>query len=168
MTVDQYMALVRVERARHPQSIGFEDLPKRIDNLAGQRVMVAEARRLGLDRRPEVRRKAADRRRELFAKWLYQYETGQRAQADTSSANLRRFYEENIDIYTRPDGEVTDFAVVENSIRTALVNQAETAAMDEFLNEIRARFADQIHIDEDALKATFPDGVIPPSEPPAE
>ncbi|MBT3342290.1 MAG: hypothetical protein HN712_16155 [Gemmatimonadetes bacterium] len=161
MSVDDYMALVRIERAKHPQDIEAGDLPKRVDNLAGQRVMVAEARRLGLDRLPEVRRKAADRRRELFAKWLYQFETKRRAQADTSAANVRKFYDGNLDLYTRTDGEITDFSVVEGSIRTALISQAETTAMDEFLDELRERFADQVHIDEAALDKAFPDGVIP-------
>jgi len=124
---------------------------------------MAEARRLGLDKELSVRRKFEDRRRELFAKWLFVQETGRRVEADTSAANVRQFYEKNLDIYTRDDGEVTDLAVVEGSIRASMLRHAETAAMDEFIAEIRDRYADQIVVDEVVLSQTFPEADLTPT-----
>ena len=117
--------------------------------------MMVEARRLGLDHEPDVRVKFEGRRRELFAKWLFIQETRRRVEADTSAANVRQFYEENLDLYTRDDGQVTELSVVEASIRGSMLRHAETRAMDEFLGELREQYTDQIYIDENALKRTF-------------
>jgi peptidyl-prolyl cis-trans isomerase C len=155
LSVADYMEIVRARRARHPANEKPGMLAKGVDNHAGQHVMMVEARRLGLDHEPDVRVKFEGRRRELFAKWLFIQETRRRVEADTSAANVRQFYEENLDLYTRDDGQVTELSVVEASIRGSMLRHAETRAMDEFLGELREQYTDQIYIDENALKRTF-------------
>ena len=163
LSVADYMDIVRAGRARHPAKEKPGMLARGVDNHAGQNVMMAEARRLGLDEEPDVRIKFEGRRRELFAKWLFIQETRRRVQADTSATNVRQFYEENLDLYTRDDGQVTELSVVEASIRGSMLRHAETRAMDEFLGELRERYADRIFIDESVLKHTFLQATEPES-----
>ena len=163
LSIADYMGIVEAGRAKHPSEVDLEDLSRSVDNHAGQHVMVAEARRLGLDQELSVRRQFEDRRRELFAKWLFVQETRRRVEADTSAASVRQFYEQNLDIYTREDGQVTDLTVVEGSIRASMLRYAESAAMDEFISELQDRYADQIVVDEVALSHTFPEGNLPPT-----
>ena len=158
LSVGDFLDLVRAGRTRHPARMDSSTLRKEVDNQAGVLVMITEARQLELDSLLPVRKKAEDRRRELFAKWLYQQVGRKRAQPDTSTANVRRFYDENTDLYTREDGVVTDFSQVAGSIRALLKNQAETAAMDSFLAELRRRYADDIVVDEQVLDRTHPEG----------
>ncbi len=161
LTVGDYMGFVAAGRARHPSEEKPDGLPKRVDNHAGQHVMMAEARRLGLDKDLAVRRKFEDRRRALFTKWLFQHETKRRAQPDTSEASVRRFYEENLDLYTRDDGEVTELPTVAKSIRSSMVRHAQSIAMDQFIAELRERYADQVMIDEEILDRALADGITP-------
>ena len=158
LSVAGFIDLVQAGRTRHPASMDSVTLGKEIDNQAGVLVMMAEARRLELDQLPLVRRKSEDRRREIFAKWLFQQEGRSGARHDTSTTNIRRFYDENIDLYTREDGGVTDFPKVSSSIRNLLKIQAETTAMDAFLDELRRRYAQDVSIDRQALERAFPDG----------
>lgn len=163
LSVADYMVIVRAGRARHPANEKPGMLARGVDNHAGQHVMMVEARRLGLDHEPDVRVKFEGRRRELFAKWLFIQETRRRVQADTSAANVRQFYEENLDLYTRDDGQVTELSVVEASIRGSMLRHAETRAMDEFLGELREQYTDRIFIDESVLKHTFLQATEPES-----
>jgi hypothetical protein len=162
-TVGDYMDLVSAGRATHPAKVSRTVLQGVVDHQAGQHLMLAEARHLGLDRRADVRRQTDGRRRELFAKWLFERESKRRARIDTTDANVRRYYEENIDLYTGKEGEVSDLADVARRIRSYLVRHQENAAMDEFIAELRERFADKIHINEAVLDRSLADE-IPPSE----
>ena len=63
LSVADYMEIVEAGRARHPSEVDRDNLRKSVDNHAGQHVMMAEARRLGLDKELSVRRKFEDRRR---------------------------------------------------------------------------------------------------------
>ena len=54
-------------------------------------------------------------------------------EAKISDQDVRTFYDQNLDLFTREDGKVTEFSFIRDSIRTLIRNQAETKAMDEFL-----------------------------------
>ncbi len=153
LSVADFMELVRDGRAPHPAPLRPEIRRKEVDNQAGMVIMITEARRLGLDRLPHVARKIDDRRQELFTKWLFMAEGRKGAQADTSATNIRRFYDENPDLFTRTDGVITDFEQVARSIRSLLVNQGETMAMDRFIAGLRQRYADQIKINRSSVEA---------------
>ena len=95
------------------------------------------------------------------AKWTFQYEVGRRAQADTSEASVRRFYEENADLYARTDGELTPLSVVAGSIRSSMLRHAETATMDELIAELRQRHAHEIDVDDTALERAVVERSVP-------
>jgi len=153
LSIADFMDLVRDGRTQHPASLNDAALRKEVDNQAGMHVMMTEARKLGLHRQPQVAQKTDDRRRELFTKWLFVAEGKQRAQPDTSAANIRQFYDRNLDLFTRTDGTVTDFEQIARSIRTLLIEQAETVAMDRFIAALREKFSGQIEIDMAVLEA---------------
>ena len=58
-------------------------------------------------------------------------------------------------VFTRADSQVADFALARESIRAALRQRAETAAMDALLAELRKAYADQIHVFPAALAKAF-------------
>ncbi|MDA0334639.1 MAG: peptidylprolyl isomerase [bacterium] len=152
LSVADFMDLVREGRTQHPARMSAATLRKEVDNQAGGKIMMTEARKLGLDRLPHVARKTTERRQELYAKWLFMDQVRQHAQPDTSAATTRRFYDENLDLFTRTDGVVTDFGQVASGIRTLLVNQEETATMDRFIADLRQRHAGDIHVNRKALQ----------------
>jgi len=167
LTISDYMDLVSASQASHPARIDRPALQRKIDSYVGQQVVMAEARRLGLDRKPEVRRRIEGKRRELFATWLFEREAKRRAQIDTSDANVRRYYEENVDLHTPKDGQAPELAKVASRIRSSMVRRAQTAAMDQFIAELREQFADQIDIDEAVLDQAVLDQAVLDDIPPA-
>lgn len=150
--MEDFMSLVRAGRSSHPARLSTEQLHKEVDNQAGVQVMMTEARRLGFDRLPAVREKIRDKQLQLFGAWFFLHEGKAQARPDTSAANVRRFYDQNQDLFTRTDSTVAGFELVRASIRNLLVQQAETSAMDSFLAGLRKRYARDIHIDRKALK----------------
>lgn len=150
--VADFMALVRLGRAPHPSKLVGPRLRKEVDNQAGVQVMMTEARRLGFDQLPNVRAKIRDKQLELYGAWFFLTQGKAAARPDTSASNVRRFYDENQDLFTRADSTVAGFGLVAGSISNLLVQQTETAAMDSFFVELRERYAKDIRIDRKALK----------------
>ena len=164
LTIQDYMASLRAGRAKHPARIDSAGLYKAADNVAGRRIMWAEARRLGLDQNEEVRRRVESRRAELMAKALYRSVTARTAAVGEEEA--RAFYERNLDLFRRKDGQVTEFERLQDSIRTLLRNQAENEAMDALLAQLRQRYEDRIETYPEALRLAFPEerpGTVPGS-----
>ena len=154
LTVDDYMDQVGRGRALHPSSLDSARLYKSADNLAGRQIMKAEAGKLGLDGDAEIRAIVESEQTELMTKRLYRTETEKRARA-FSDQDVRDFYDQNLDLFTREDGQVTEFSFIRQSIHTMLRNQAESAAMDAFLAELRETYKDQVEIFPEALDLAF-------------
>jgi peptidyl-prolyl cis-trans isomerase C len=155
LTLGDYLALLKKHRARNPANLDSAQLYAAADNLAGREIMKTEARRLGLDRDLEVRNRVESKRAELLVKWLYHTEAKRSALAKISDQDVRTFYDQNLDLFTREDGKVTEFSFIRDSIRTLIRNQAETKAMDEFLAGLRKTYKDQIEIYPDVLALAF-------------
>ena len=128
-------------------------LYKAVDNLAGKQIMVAEARKLGIADDAAIRASVARERDALLVKRLYQAEAEQVGEIGDEA--VRAFYDQHLDAFTRADGRVADFALVRESIRSALRQRAETEAMDALLAELHEEYRDQIHVFPAALEKAF-------------
>jgi parvulin-like peptidyl-prolyl isomerase len=157
LTAGDYMAKHQQGQTRHPASLDSAELHKAAENLAGQQIMMAEARRLQYDD-AEVQREVAVKRNELMVKWLYRQEGKQAARGQISETEVRAYYDANPEMFTRDDGQVTDFAQLRDSIGTLLKVQAENRAMDAFIAQLREKYKSEIEIHPEALAAP------PPSE----
>ena len=115
--------------------------------------MVAEARKLGIADDAAIRASVARERDALLVKRLYQAEAEQVGEIGDEA--VRAFYDQHLDAFTRADGRVADFALVRESIRTALRQRAETEAMDALLAELRQEYGSQIHVFPAALEKAF-------------
>ena len=155
LTVGDYLALLVKHRARNPAGLDSAQLYSAADNLAGREIMKTEARKLGLDRNKEVQQKVESKRAELLVKWLYHTEAKRSALTEISGDDVRAFYDQNLDLFTRDDGKVTDFSFIRDNIHTLMRNQAETRAMDEFIARLRETYKDQIEIYADVLALAF-------------
>ena len=153
LVAQEYLALVEQGRAPHPAELDSARLYKAVDNLAGKQIMVAEARKLGIADDADIRASVARERDALLVKRLYQAEAEQVGQI--GDAAVRAFYDQHRDQFTRADGRVVDFALVRESIRTALRMRAETEAMDALLAELRKAYKSQVHVFPDALEKAF-------------
>ena len=89
-----------------------------------------------------------------MAKALFRSVTARVAPA--GDEEVRAFYDRNLHLFRREDGQVTAFERLRDSIRTMLRNQAENEAMDAFLAGLRRRYGDRIEIDPEALRLAFP------------
>lgn len=154
LTARDYMAKHRAGRVKHPASLDSVGLTKAADNQAGQRVMVAEARRLGLDRDLAVRAEWEKKRNELISRWLFGLEG--RAKADqVSDEQVRAYYDEHIAQYTRPDGKVTPLESVKSGIHRLLRQVAENRAMDQYLTRLHEQYRGQMEMHPDRLEQAF-------------
>ena len=149
----EYLALVEQGRAPHPAELDSARLHKAVDNLAGKQIMMAESRRLGIADDADIRAGVERERDALLVKRIYQAEAERVGEIGDEA--VRAFYDQHLDAFTRADGRVADFALVRESIRTALRQRAETEAMDSLLAELRRAYADQIHVFPAALAKAF-------------
>jgi len=125
---------------------------KAAENLAGVQIMMAEGRKLQYDRDPEVREQVAHKRDALIVEWLHRTEGQQVArQLPITEADIRSYYDANVELFTRSDGKVADLSLVYNSIRTLLRQQATTKAMDTFIERLREQYSADIEINAAAL-----------------
>jgi hypothetical protein len=148
------MAKHRAGRVKHPASLDSAVLAKVADNLVGQRIMVAEARRLGFDRDPAVRAEWEKKRNELISRWLFGLE-GRSKTEQVSDEQVRAYYDGHIAQYTRPDGKVTPLESVRSGIQRLLRQVAENRAMDQYLARLREQYRDQVKIHPDRLEQAF-------------
>jgi len=156
LTNGAYMSAFASGDASDPRQGNVKRIQKDADNLAGRRIMLAEARILGLDRDEKIRRKIDGERDKMIVGKLFRSEVVRRT-APISDVDVRAFYEENIENFTREDGKVTEFDFLRESIRTAMQDKAQNSVMDDLLVELRKSFADQIEIFPDGLQASFTD-----------
>lgn len=154
LTAHDYMAKHRAGRVKHPASLDSAALAKVADNLAGQRVMVAEARRLGYDRDPAVSAERDKKRNELISRWLFGLE-GRSKTDPVSDEQVRAYYDGHIAQYTRPDGKVTPLESVRSGIQRLLRQVAENRAMDQYLTRLRKQYQDQVEVHPDRLEQAF-------------
>jgi parvulin-like peptidyl-prolyl isomerase len=138
----EYLELHRLGKARHPSSYDLAGLYKAVDNLAGQRIMMAEAGRLGLDRDPVLRAQIEGRRNELMAEALFEQEG--RVASLVDEAREREYYQANIARFTGADGKTTPFEQVQKSIHTFLVRRERELSMDRFIASLREKYPVQI------------------------
>ena len=147
LTLSEYLEYHRLGRVKHPASLDSARLHKAADGLAGREIMLAEARRLKLDDDPEIRTKTKTRRDELLIQWLYRVEGKAVAlEQDVKEEEIRTFYDENTDMFTREDGEVAGFDLVRDSIRGALLTHKENKAMDDLIARLREERKGEIEI----------------------
>ncbi len=147
LTAGDYMAHHRLARVKHPAALDSSALHKAADGLAGREIMLTEALKLELNRDPQVREKADGRRDELLVQWLYNIvaKTAVRERIVTDE-EIRAFYDANLDMFTRKDGTVANFDLVEGSIRTSLRTHIENKAMDDLIATLREQHKDEIAI----------------------
>jgi hypothetical protein len=151
VTAADYMAAHRRGRARHPSSLDPEELGRAAETLAGRRILAAEARRLGLDRLPDVTAGALRRRDELMVQKLFEAEGRAAARArPVTEEEVRAFYEANLESYTTEDGQVTAYALVRDGIGTMLLEQRQSQAMDSFIAGLRQDV--EVTVDAEALR----------------
>lgn len=154
LTLRQYMAMLRAGRAQHPSGLDSAGVYRVADNLAGRQIMNIEAERLGLEQAPEVLAQVRDKMRTLVARRLYEVESAARGRQFTD-AEAREFYDQNLDLFTREDGKVTEFDFLRDSIRGLLSEQTATQAMDAFLAELRQTYESQVEIYPEVLDLAF-------------
>lgn len=154
LTDGDYMEAVAEGSAHAPGSRAADALLRDADNLAGKQIMLAEARRLGLDRDEEIRSRIDAERDKLIVGKLFRTEVTKRA-TPISESDVRAFYDANIGEFTREDGKVTEFDFLRESIRTAMQNDAQNKAMDALLAELRKTYEGQVEIFSDGLDLAF-------------
>jgi parvulin-like peptidyl-prolyl isomerase len=154
LTAQDYMEQLRQGSARHPAELDSSGVHRDADNLAGRQIMMAEARRLGLENAAEVRDVADKERAKFLVGRIFQDEADKRVQTPNDE-EIRAFYAENIAEFTREDGKVTEFSFLEKSIRTAMLAKRKTAAMDGLLERLRQKYKSQIEINPEALDLAF-------------
>lgn len=150
LSAADYLERHRRGKARHPSSYDLPGLYKTVDNFSGQQIMMAEARRLGLDRDPAVRTQIESRRNELIAESLYRSEG--RVAEPVWEAQEREYYQGNLAKFTQADGKVTPFAQVQKSIHTFLVQREQSQSMDRFIAGLREKYRDQIELHPEMLE----------------
>jgi len=149
-TIGDYLAMHRRGRAKHPASLDSVGMYKTAENLAGQRIMKTEARRLGYDRDPAILAAVEKTRDERMIGALFRREARSRV-VEVTDADVRAYYDANIAQFTNRNGEVTDFAKVSDSIRSLLRKKAGDKAMDDFIGELREKYRDRIEIRPEVL-----------------
>jgi peptidyl-prolyl cis-trans isomerase C len=149
-----YLAKHRAGRVKHPSSLDSIGLVKAADNLAGQRVMAAEATRLGYDQDPAVRAEWQKKQSELLSRWLFGLE-GRAKAAKPDEQQVRAYYDGHIAQYTRADGKVTPYEQVQAGIRRLLQQVNENRAMDAYLVRLREQYRDQVDIQARMLEKAF-------------
>jgi hypothetical protein len=137
----EYLERHRRGKARHPSSYDLPGLYKAVDNFAGQQIMMADARQLGLDTDPALRAQIESRRNELIAEALFQSEGGVANPVDETRE--REYYQANLGKFTRADGQVTPFAQLQQSIHTFLVQREQELSMDRFIASLRQKYSVQ-------------------------
>ena len=155
LTIRDYLSQMRQRRAKHPATMDSAATARVADNLAGRQIMRAEALRLGLDSHPEVVKLVEEKRRELLVGRLHHEVKQTCAQTEITEEQVRGFYDQNLDLFTRRDSVVTEYDVVRNSIRSLMRRQAVDTAMDELLAQLRESHADQIEIYPEVLSQAF-------------
>ena len=78
------------------------------------------------------------RRDELIIQWLYRAE-GRKAAREkgVTEEEIRAFYDDNQDMFTREDGGVASFDLVRDSIHGALFTNLENNAMDALISRLK-------------------------------
>jgi len=151
-TCRDYLALHTSGRVRHPSSLPLPELQKLVDNLAGQRIMMTEARRLGYDRLPDIRAQVEGKRDQLMAAELYRLE-GQGKISAVADAQVDSFLLARRDPHDRDTAQAADAAspAVRERARRLLQRSAADRAMDEFIARLRQQYGDQIQVYADVL-----------------
>ncbi len=125
---------------------------KAAENLAGVQIMMAEGRKLQYDRDPAVRAPVEQKRDALIVEWLYRTEGREVArQQPITAADIGAYYDANVEMFTRTDGQVADLSLVYNSIKNLLRQQAATKAMDAFIARLREQYSADIEINTEVL-----------------
>ncbi|MDA0699635.1 MAG: peptidylprolyl isomerase [bacterium] len=151
LTAADFMDTHRRGRSRHPSSLDPEELGQAAETLAGRRILAAEARRLGLDRHPDVVASILRRRDELLVQELFEAEGRAAARArPVTEEEVRAFYEANPERYTTEDGQVTAYALVRDGIGTMLLEQRQSRSMDSFISGLRQGV--EVAVDAEALR----------------
>ena len=138
LTIGEYLDHHRLGRVKHPYSLDRAELEKVTDGLAGREIMLTEARKLGLDSDAEIAAQVKARRDELIIQWLYRAEGRKAARKKgVTEEEIRAFYDDNQDMFTREDGGVASFDLVRDSIHGALFTNLENNAMDALISRLK-------------------------------
>ncbi|MEW6751358.1 MAG: peptidylprolyl isomerase [Candidatus Latescibacterota bacterium] len=153
-TAGDYLTKHRLGRVRHPASLDSAQLHRLADNLAGQRIMKAEARKLGYDQEPVVRRAVQDRRRELLVQELFRHE-GQVDPSEIPQEEVQAYYDENLERFAGPGGQTAALPKVQERIRRTLRHDRENQTMDQLIEELRRKYQDRIETRSEVLAQAF-------------
>jgi len=151
LTVAGYMELHRAGQVKHPASQSREGLQTLIDDLAGQRVMMEEARRLGLDRDPDVLARTGRRRDHLMLEQLLRVESKQ--WPTVTDEQIRAYYDTHTEHFTLADDVVADFHTVKGGVRSLLEKRMENESMDSLIDSLRS--ATTIEVDDQVLASAL-------------
>jgi peptidyl-prolyl cis-trans isomerase C len=151
-TCRQYMALHRLGRVLHPSSLNATQLHKLVDNLAGQQIMKAEARRLGYAQLEAIRTPVERKRSQLLATALYRLQ-GRSIAAAVTEAQIDAYLLDKHHDADEPLDLKAVSPVVRGRVRRLLSRAQIERAMDELIAELRTQYRDRIRIDDEVLAA---------------
>jgi peptidyl-prolyl cis-trans isomerase C len=149
-TCRDYMRVHRLGRTRHPSSQPPGELQKLAENLAGQQIMVAEARSLGYNKIEAIRIRVESQRRRMLATAMFKLE-GKGAGEPATEEDVEALIRSGVGHADLPDDPDKIPPVVRRRARQRLERAAAEKAMDQFIAGLRTQYASETHIDTVAL-----------------
>ena len=151
ISLADYMAVLRQHRIRAPRAL----LDSAFIGLLGRRFLqkpalfVAAAERLGLPEDPEVVKWVEKTRQELLVRGIRQREVIDQIAID--EADVRRFYEENGEMFRRES-----FEQARRRAEVALRKALEKERFDAWIADLRQRYEDRVKVFPDRLAQALP------------
>ena len=155
ISLADYMAVLRQHRIRAPRAL----LDSVFIDLLGRRFLqkpalfVAAAERLGLAEDPEVVAWVEKTRQELLVWGIRQREVIDQIAID--EADVRRFYEENGDMFRRES-----FEQARRRAEVALRKALERDRFDAWIADLRQRYGDRVKVFPDRLAQALPEALL--------
>ena len=155
ISLADYMAVLRQHRIRAPRAL----LDSVFIGLLGRRFLqqpalfVAAAERLGLPKDPEVVKWVEKTRRELLVRGIRQREVIDQIAID--EADVRRFYEENGEMFRREP-----FELARRRAEVALRKALEKERFDAWIADLRQRYGDRVKVFPDRLAKALPETLL--------
>ena len=155
ISLADYMAVLRQHRIRAPRAL----LDSVFIGLLGRRFLqnpalfVAAAERLGLAEDPEMVKWIEKTRQELLVRGIRQREVIDQIAIDEE--NVRRFYEENGEMFRRES-----FEQARRRAEVALRKALEKERFDAWIADLRQQYEDRVKVFPDRLAKALPDTLL--------
>ena len=135
-TVAEY----RSGAGQREKAFGAPPLSESVADAAGTKLVVAEARRMGYDRLPEVRERIRRLEEQLIADRLKEIVVGD---VEIAEAAMQRFYDEHPELYgPRPTVKVLEILVAEREMAEQLRQRVDSGeSLEELAREFNTREA---------------------------